>query len=456
MTDIGFSRRAFLRMGGAAVASLAIGGTTGSAFGAPKTTSQTHPLAHAYDPRVLADWLAKIYDLVRQERFSPPSAARAYGYVSVAAYEAIVAGMPNRRSLAGQLNELWPAPGPGHSNRIHWPIALNACVEQAALAAFADRSVGSQDALRSYAAQVRSRLAGGVDSLVVADSESHGNRVGNHVASWIMADGYREILGLPYTPPVGPGLWERTLPNRGAAIEPYWERVRPMALPAVDSCAPPAPVPFSSEPGSPFWEQAMTVYRTSSGLTPEQRDTALYWRDNPDGTSGLPSGHWMLIGAGVVRDRGLDLAAAAEVFALCGISLADAFTSCWTEKYRTNLLRPITYIRNVIDEDWLSFVNSPAFPEYTSGHSVGSAAAAATLSALLGETAFVDDTGLPYGRPSRSYSSFAEAAQEAAISRLYGGIHYPMAIDVGLKQGAHVSEVVLDRVNTRPGVRRGA
>jgi hypothetical protein len=166
-----------------------------------------------------------------------------------------------------------------------------------------------------------------------------------------------------------------------------------MALPTADACAPALPVAFSSEPDSQFWNQAMRVYDTSLTVGESERSTALFWRDNPDGTTGLPAGHWMLSTAKVIRDRRLDLAAAAEACALVGISLADAFTSWWTEKYRTNLLRPVTYVQRYIDPSWATFVNSPAFPEYTSGHSVGSGAAAATLTALFGDAAFVDDTG---------------------------------------------------------------
>jgi hypothetical protein len=359
--------------------------------------------------------------------------------------------MPRHRPLTGQLNDLDPGPLAPQGIRIHWPLALNAAVERAALTLFADRSAASRSAISDYAQHVRESFELTVNADVSSASDAYGGAVGDHVASWIGTDGYAGILGLPYEPPSGPGLWERTPPNFGFALEPYWERVRPMALPAVDYCAPPPPVPFSVEAGSAFYQQAMTVYQTSQQIGDREREIAFFWRDNPDGTTGLPSGHWALITCIAISDRGLDLAEAVEVLAMVGISLTDAFSSCWTEKYRRNLVRPVTYIRNHIDPNWASFVNSPAFPEYTSGHSVGSGAAATTLTALLGEASFVDDSGVPYGRGAYSYGSFTEAAQDAAISRLYGGIHYPMAIEVGLDQGAHVSRVVQERVKLRRG-----
>jgi hypothetical protein len=438
------SRRDFIRLSTASAAATVLAATPLPALGA---TTKPHPLTKANSPDVLINWVKTVYDLVRQERFSPTSAARAYGGLAVAAYEAVVAGMPAYLSLAGQLNDLTAGPAVPRGARIHWPLALNAAVEQAALALFADRSPASRTAISDHAQSVRGGMGAMVPDGVASTSERFGHAVGDHVAAWIATDGYAEILGLAYEPPAGPGLWERTPPNFGFALEPYWERVRPMALPSADFCAPPPPVPFSTEEGSGFYEQAMMTYRTSQQIGDAEREIALFWRDNPDGTTGLPSGHWMLIAS--IAISGLDLARAAEVLAMVGISLTDAFSSCWTEKYRRNVVRPVTYIRNHIDPNWASFVNSPAFPEYTSGHSVGSGAAAGTLISLLGDLPFVDDSGVPYGRDTFRYTSFTEAAAEAAISRLYGGIHYPMAIDVGLDQGAHVSRVVRERVKLR-------
>jgi hypothetical protein len=170
-------------------------------------------------------------------------------------------------------------------------------------------------------------------------------------------------------------------------------------------------------------------------------------------TSGLPSGHWMLLVGQLCIERGLTLDAAAEAHAMAGITLADAFTSCWYEKYVTNLLRPVSYIRAHVPgrAEWLSFVNTPQFPEYTSGHSVASRAVATVLTAVLGTFPYTDRTHQLRNPQlgSRSFSSLQAAADEAAGSRLLGGIHYPMGIEVGLEQGAQVGQTVLDRVRTR-------
>jgi membrane-associated phospholipid phosphatase len=184
-------------------------------------------------------------------------------------------------------------------------------------------------------------------------------------------------------------------------------------------------------------------------MTDQQREIATFWTDNAR-LSGTPAGHWMLIAKDMTDRFGLSLAGAAEVYAVLAVALADAFLSCWQEKYRTNLLRPDAYIRAHIDPAWRPFVATPVFPEYTSGHSVASRAAATVLTQLLGAVSFTDNTHAARTRlRPRGFSSFHHAAEEAALSRLYGGIHYPMSIEVGLSQGEDVGRHVLATLQTR-------
>jgi hypothetical protein len=207
-------------------------------------------------------------------------------------------------------------------------------------------------------------------------------------------------------------------------------------------------VPFSAEAGSAMYAQALEVYQTGRTLTEEQRAIALYWADNPVQT-GTPAGHWISIMNEVIDARSLRLDAAAEMYARVGIGQNDAFISCWNEKYRSCLLRPVTYVRRHIDAGWTPLISTPPFPEYTSGHSTQSAAAAAILTDLFGTFAFTDDYHTINGLVTRSFASFQAAADEAAISRLYGGIHYRMGIEVGVTQGQCVGQKVLERVQTR-------
>ncbi len=200
----------------------------------------------------------------------------------------------------------------------------------------------------------------------------------------------------------------------------------------------------------------MAPYRQSFLNTDEEKAIARFWTDNPGsftppfGTpTGLPSGHWMLIAQQALAARGADLTDAVETFALTGIALHDAFLNCWTWKYRYNLLRPITYVHRYIDSTWTTLINTPQFPEHTSGHSVASPAAATVLTATLGALPFTDHSHDTRGHVARSFASFSHAAQEAARSRLYGGIHYPHAIEAGFAQGEQIGALVLARIRTR-------
>jgi membrane-associated phospholipid phosphatase len=214
-------------------------------------------------------------------------------------------------------------------------------------------------------------------------------------------------------------------------------------------CVPPTPTPYSEVVGSPFWKQAKEVYDSVRALTPEKGDIALFWADNPVAT-GTPGFHWISVVNQMISRRRLTADEAAELYALTSLAIADAFIACWKEKYRSLVVRPVAYIQRVIDAKFTTLVATPPFPEYPSGHSVQSAAAAAVLVALLGDTiSFVDSTQVDIGFAPRRFRSFTEARNEVAISRVYGGIHYMPAVVDGIVQGECVGRRALGRLKTR-------
>ena len=142
---------------------------------------------------------------------------------------------------------------------------------------------------------------------------------------------------------------------------------------------------------------------------------------------------------------------AAGMYALVGIAVGDAFISGWEAKYRYNLLRPVTYIQRYIRKRWNPLVQTPPFPEYPSGHSVVSGAAATVLTNLFGQVSFVDNTGLSRDLPPRGFTSFNAAATEAAISRMYGGIHYRFDVEAGNQKGKEVGQFAVERMMTDGG-----
>jgi hypothetical protein len=229
----------------------------------------------------------------------------------------------------------------------------------------------------------------------------------------------------------------------------------------LDSAALFKPVPppvFSMDSASNYYKGMIEVYRMNKNLTQEQKDIAKFWDDNPfviehaghmmfGNKKITPGGHWMGIAAIATRQAGADEVKTAKTYAYTALALYEAFISCWDEKYRSNYVRPVTVINEHIDHNWLPLLQTPPFPEYTSGHSLISAASATVLTALYGDNfAFLDTSDLKYIGMQREFKSFLEAANETSISRFYGGIHYRFTVDISLEQGKKVGNYIIEKL----------
>ncbi len=410
----------------------------------------------AADPELYRGAVLRVTEVMTHDIFSPPQASRVYAYLTVAGYEALAATRPDLVSLAGQLTDFEAASPPAEP--VHGPTAaLYAALAVGEALTF---STGDVEAYRQEAA-AKLREAG-LRGRLLDRSAAYGEAVAAHVLAWAAEDGYaRTRSGPAYTVTDGPGLWKPTPPAYLDAIEPNWQTLRPFVLDSAAQFKPPPPYPYSLAPGTPFRQQVDEVYTVGRDLTDEQREIASFWDCNPYvmHTRGhamfatkkiTPGGHWMGIAEIASRKAGSDVAETAEAYVRTALALADGFISVWDEKYRSRLIRPETVINEHIDEAWAPLLQTPPFPEYSSGHSVISAAAAEALTALYGDHFAFDDTSEePYGIPARSFSSFREAAEEAAISRLYGGIHYRMAAERGIEQGRRVGGLHVGRIETR-------
>jgi hypothetical protein len=244
-----------------------------------------------------------------------------------------------------------------------------------------------------------------------------------------------------------------------AAVEPHWKNIRTLTLDSAGQFKPLAPPVFSKEKGSDFFTMADYVYTTSRSMTAQQKEIANFWDCNPFAvnvhghmnyaTKKLsPGGHWLSIAGIASRQTQADMVKTSAAYTLTAIALFDGFISCWDEKYRSNLIRPESFINAYIDESWKPLLQTPPFPEYTSGHSVISTASAIVLTHLFGESfRFIDSSEVPYGYAPRIFESFDQACDEAAISRLYGGIHFLPAIEHGQIQGKKIGEQVLQKIS---------
>jgi hypothetical protein len=399
---------------------------------------------------VANSWFTLQLRLVRDTPgFSPPVASRTFGYTGVALYEALVPGMLGYQTLGGQLNELEDLPQPLIDEDYHWPTVANSVLATISRLLFPTASEDSLHEINALYEGFADSYRNEIGADVFRRSDAYGQEVANAIFAWSMTDGGHEgyLRNFPadYVPPIGDGMWVPTPRLNGepqSALQPYWGNNRPFLPATIDLCAPPSPPTYSEDSDSAFYAEAMEVYETVLHLSPEQSEIALFWADDPGRTS-TPPGHTISILTQILEQEKATLAFAAEAYARIGIAVSDSFIGCWKGKYEYNLIRPVTYIQQVIDETWMPLVNTPPFPEYPSGHSVQTGAAAIVLIQLFGdEYAFTDYTHDDLGLAPRSFSSFTEMAQETAISRLYGGIHFRAAIELGLEQGLCIGQRV--------------
>jgi hypothetical protein len=400
---------------------------------------------------VAVAWFDLLYDVVRAEKLSPPVAARVYGIAGITLYDAVVPGARRHRSLIGQLNGLPSLPRPRRGKAYHWPTVANSALAAVTRQLLPEASASSLAAIETLEQRVVSQFEPTLSWRRFTRSVTQGQEIAEAVADWAATDGYDTVNNCPFTPPAGPGLWVPTPPAFAPApLQPCWGHLDPFVLTHGAECAPPAPPPYSEEQSSEFFHDAQEVYDAGNALTPEQQTIAQYWADGA-GATGTPAGHWVAIVGQIVEANQVSLMGAAEAYARVGIAVSDAFIASWYTKYQYPLLRPVTYIRAVIDPSWSPLLVTPPFPEYTSGHAVQSAAAATVLTAQFGERAFTDTThaehGLVPALAPRTFLSFQAAAAEAAISRLYGGIHFRPAIERGIAQGVCVGQQVLERLH---------
>jgi len=413
-----------------------------------EATTPTPAAGTGLSAAVATQWADLSLKLIRSTPgFSPPVAARALGYAGLTIYESVVPGLPEHQSLAGQLNGLSRLPQPEVGQAYHWGLSANAAQASILKNLFANTSAANKlsvDSLQTaFTEQFRKNEK--LSQEVVDRSVVFGQRIATAIFEWSKTDkgheGYARNLPADYVPPVGPGKWvQTTAGDAGRALQPYWGQNRTF-LASNARMPPPAPLAFGTSASSPFFVQALEVYSTGKNLSEEQKTIAKFWADG--GGTITPPGHSWNLTTLALRKSNADLGKAAEAYARVGIAVNDAFICCWKCKYTYNLVRPVSYIRSVIDANWTPLLPTPNFPEHLSGHSTQSGAAAQVLSDAFGYSfAFSDSTHLSRGFAPRAYKTFFEASEEAAVSRLYGGIHFRQANEVGLSEGRKIGRNV--------------
>ncbi len=417
----------------------------------PKTIEISTDQYHAVVGRLTA---VMVHDI-----FSPPVASRIYNYPNIAAYEVIKHQNKDYVTLSGQLHGLSHVPQPDTTQQIDYKVA--------AIVAYLDVGkalVFSEDRIETYSDSLYGSWQT-INKKTFEDSKAYGLSVAQHIKEWLAKDNYAQTRTMPkFTVNTeDPSRWQPTPPDYMDGIEPHWRKIRPSIIDSAAQFTPHKHPEFSLEKESPFYVEVLETHQVGKtikeeGEGSEKLEIAQFWDCNPYVSTHkghlmfatkkiTPGAHWIGICKIACIKANADFAKTIYAYTKTSIAISDAFISCWDEKYRSNLIRPETLINQHIDENWEPVLQTPPFPEYTSGHSVVSGAASTVLTEIFGDQfAFDDDTEVPYGLPVRSFTSFNTAADEAAISRLYGGIHYRSAIDLGLEQGRNLGNFVINRL----------
>jgi hypothetical protein len=412
----------------------------------------------AENPEFMHAGVRRIMDIIRHDIFPPPVASRIHAYSAIAAYEALVPGFPEYQSLAGQLQDLKPCPQPETGKDYCYPLAsINAMLIVGKQLVFSEGDI--QELEESIFDDFKKM---NMPPEVYDRSMAYGAAIAKHILDWSKGDNYAQTRSAPkFTIDTKiADRWRPTPPAYSDALEPCWPKIRCWVLDSAGQFLADPPLPFSTVKGSKFYDEAMVVYNTVKNLTPAQDSTAWYWDDNPfrmDVSGHLmmgvkkiaPGGHWMNIATQACRKRNDDIIRSAETYVKVSCAIADGFISSWKAKYTYNLIRPESYINQYIDPEWTPLIQTPPFPEHTSAHSTISGAAAKVLTDLYGDIPFSDSTEMEFGIPPRNFNSFNQAADQVAMSRLYGGIHYPWGNEAGLRNGRIVGEYVLNKLKTR-------
>ncbi len=444
----------------------------------PSDLSQTK----SFDYQVYKAWNNKYMELDRYAKGNRPGTGpRALAYMGLSAYESVVAGMPEYNSMELQYPGLL-LPKVENGKEYYWPACVNASYTYLMKRFFSQMEIEYSDLFTSIDhlhSVLYGQYANQTTPEILERSEAYGRSVAIAIYEWEKQDyaGHNAFLNPQpndYQPPVGPGLWQPTWSDYGAAMFPFWGEVRCFAMDPSDLIAR-APYPYSEDEGSPFYAQAFETYSAVNNVTSngpgahDARWRAEFWSDDMvDLTFGPPT-HLSAVATQVAEKENLNLAQCAELYAKMGMAMSDAGVALWKSKYVYNVERPITYIRRVLSQkypeaaNWKTILNNPltgvtgftpAFPAYPSGHSGFGSSGAKILSATFeytpehsGTYTFTDlchkDRAEFLGTP-RTFTSFKEMGDEDAYSRIPLGVHFRMDCDEGVRIGELAAQRVLE------------
>ena len=393
-------------------------------------------------------------DLIIYDIFSPPVASRIYAYTSLAAHETMRYDNPKEESIVAKLKGFPEMPGPDRNKKYNYTLAASK-----AFYTVAGNLTFSKDTLAKYETATYAPFKEVLSKEEYDSSLSFGDAVAKSILKRMAADNYKQTRALEkFFGSKDDGKWQPTAPDYLDGVEPYWTKIKPLLLDTSSQFDPGTPPVFNKNTSSEFYKMNKEVYDVEKKLTQEQNDIARFWDDNPfvmEHTGHVmmatkkqtPGGHWMGIATIACRQTNADAVKSARTYALTAIALFEGFISVFDTKYRYVYVRPITIINQWIDPKWEPLLQTPPFPEYTSGHSTITASAATVLTNLYGNNfAFQDTSNMRYINMQRHFNSFIQASDECSVSRLYGGIHYRISVDKGAETGKKIGRFIIEKI----------
>ncbi len=411
------------------------------------------------DPLLYSKTVKKLNDVVLGNNFPPMIGSRNYVYASIAAYECVVAGDAKYQTLSGQIKHMPPMPKADTSKPIDYSLAaLLSFTKVGNAVTFPEGSM-----MDHYNELTEKADSAGMPSDMLENTIAFSDTIVATIMKWSKGDNYAATRGSErFTVREEAGRWMPTPPMYATAVEPQWGKIRAMVLDSSSQFEIPRPPVFDvTNENSIYYKALMEVKNVGDSLTEEQKHIADFWDDNPFkmNVSGhvmfatkkfSPPGHWLNIVGIAAKAANADFNSTVGAYAITSIAFFDAFIRGWEEKYKSNYVRPETAINKHVDQEWRPYIQTPPFPSYVSGHATNSSAAAETMTSWFGDQlSFTDTSLLEFGIANREIKSFRAAAAEAAMSRLYGGIHYRFDNDEGLKVGKQVGELIVSQLKLR-------
>ena len=396
-----------------------------------------------------------LLEAVMEDVFTPPVASRIYVYAHLAHYITL-------QSLRSDSLQMIRSKVSGLED-FKLPESQEVNPELSALLAFSNtgkKLIYSEYYFEDLADNLKAKaIRLGLSENVINNSEKYASEISKLLSTWIDKDMYTETRTYPrFTSTKNSENWRETPPDYLSGLEPYWDKIRTMVIDSANVFAY-KPLPdYSTEKDSDFYKMVDEVYQESKNTTLEKGKIAWFWDCNPIMTihkghmtttihKFTPPGHWLNIINQISTNENSDYYKTTKAYTMTSMAMFDAIIAVWYVKYKTDLVRPVTYIQENIDAEWTPVLQTPPFPEYTSGHSATSASAAEILTSIYGDNyKFTDNTQLRFGLEKRTFKSFREAANQVNLSRFYGGIHYMQGVEEGGRQGKEVANLILKKL----------